>query len=163
MKTPNRLKNVFIGVVILAIILLGIGWLYLQSQDTALEIITDKPAYFATDNPELQIVLRNPKGANEGEVIVNYPESLISIMESEVATGVNMRNMDNAIVFELSDEYFKNYTAVIATLKMEKVEREQIDIEFDQEKSSLNSPEGAVQVASYKDAHFAYGQAGGRR
>ncbi len=163
MKTVNRLKNVFIGVVILAIILLGIAWLFLQSQDTALEIVTDKPAYFAIDNPKLEIVLRNPKGANEGKVIVNYPESVIEIMESEVATGVNMRNMDNAVVFELSDEYFKNYTAVIATLKMEGKERNQIDIEFDQEESYLNSPEGTVQVKSYKDAHFAYGQAAGRR
>lgn len=163
MKTVNKQKNVFIGVAVLAIILIGAGWLYLQSQGTALEINTDKPAYFAIDNPELEIALKNPKKASEGEVVVNYPEDVIGILNSEVATGVNMRNMDNAVVFELSEEYFKNYTPVIAKLKLEGKERDQIDIEFDKEKSYLNSPEGAVRVENYKDAHFAFGQAAGRR
>ena len=77
----SKTKNVFLAIVFFAIVLLGLGWLYYSSQDTSLELRTDQAAYFADDEPVLNVLLKNSKNAESGKIVVNYPSSDLEIVK----------------------------------------------------------------------------------
>lgn len=159
MDKPNRQKtrNVFIGIVLLAIIIAAAAWVYISVQSTTLVIKSDKIAYFTSDEPEVEVKILNPKNATSGEVLINYPQENLVLEESDSPEGVLMREVGGKLQFDLSVEFFKNGDKNIATLKFSNLSTGKVTIEADKEKSFLNTAEGMLEFKKFDDADFTIG------
>lgn len=160
MKSPNKKKtrNVYISIVILALVVILGGWLYLSTQKTTLEVVTDKDAYFFIDEPQVKMLLENSKNADAGEVVMLFDDSLLGLSESKLTEGVSMREVENSLIFDLSNEYFDLNNPEIANLTFEIIGREISMLEFDKTRSNLTAAGQTVEIRNFVDKEIEVGQ-----
>lgn len=140
-KKSNKTTYTFLGIAVLAVVVLAGGWYYLQSQETEIKVVPDSSTYFTIDKPVVEVKLLNPKDANSGEIGLKFKEDVIKVAETEVADGVTLRKLDDEYVFELADTYFSSNSDTVATLNFENVSFGTVDFEIDEELTSLNNSE----------------------
>jgi hypothetical protein len=159
MKKPTRQKtrNVFIGIVLLAIIIAVAAWVYLSVQKTTLSISSEKVNYFTVEEPEITVRILNPKNANSGEVAINYPEESLILEESNSPEGVSIREEAGKLYFELSSEFFENGEKNLVNLKFDATGTGVMGVTADEERSFLNTPEGELDFAQFNNAEFNIG------
>ncbi|MBA4336652.1 hypothetical protein C0416_02655 [bacterium] len=145
-KKSNKTAYTFVGIAILAIVVLAAGWFYFQSQNATYKVESDQPAYFTVDNPILEVKLLNKKDASSGEIGVKFSEDVLKVKNTETSEGVTLRKLDNEYVFELGDTYFSSNNEVIATLTFESVKPGQVNFELDEELSTLSNSKGVMEV-----------------
>jgi len=143
MKKKNNNLLLPVLVVLLLLIVIG-GWYFLSLQKPVFIISTDKPAYFTTDRPVVEIKLFNAKNADSGRIDLEYDKSILKITERNVTglgVGVQVREIDNKLIFELSKDYLslsdKNPT--IAKLTFEPITNGIVEFKLDKLTASLTS------------------------
>jgi len=158
MKKHSKNQKPLLIILVLAAALIAVsGWYFLSSQKTILRAVTEKDSYFFVDTVAVKIELVNPKNADAGEVTITYPNELVNITNIENSAGVSMRELDNNIIFTLSDEFFKSKTRVISELTVEHLQRDIVEITFDTTKSSLTGPKGPVDIHEFKSLEYSAG------
>lgn len=147
MKNKNKQKSAytFMGVAVVAILVLLLGWFYLSSQQTKVVLDSEKTVYFPNDQISVDISIENYKNANEAAVAVNYSENAV-LIDSEVAQGVTTRSLDNAIVLEADNSFFESSNNKLATLVFDSEGSGILDFTFDEELTNLNSVEGNIEI-----------------
>jgi hypothetical protein len=156
-KPKNKTRNMFVGTVIVAVLVLLLGWMYLRSQQTAIELSSDQPAYFTVDNPIVTVKALNTKNADAGEIRLSYDDEMLTLTESETSDGVTMRELDNSVIFELSSEYFSAADTVVAKLTFESNGIGETSVTLDQDGSSLSAGSEEIEVTKYEDVSFEVG------
>lgn len=156
-QKKQKTRNIFMGVILLAILIGVVAWIYLSLKATTLVISSDKPAYFTIDKPEITISLLNPKNANSGEIVVEYPEDNIFLEEYDLQEGVFMREVGVKLYFELSPEFFESKTENIGNLKFSVLNTGSVEIRADENSSFLDSREGIIEFQRFDNANFAIG------
>lgn len=160
MKKHTNTNNakLLLGLALVAVAVAG-GWIYLSLQKTSLEITTDKPAYFTVDKPEVEIKLHNAAGADSGEITVVYDNKFLTLAEQKNTAGVTIRQLDNKLIFTLSEEFFNAKTETITKLTFESVDFGKTSFELDKTNSKLTAEGKAIQVAEFKDKSIEVGVA----
>jgi hypothetical protein len=158
MNKSKKVHNVYISIVILAIILLGVGWLYISSLNPTLEVKADQDFYFYGDTPQVEVMLHNYKNAESGKVVVSFTDEVISLKESVETGGVTMRQTEEGLIFELSKDFFEGNTSLISTLtfKQKGDSRGSVMVQFNRTKTELKSLENPITVENYVDAEFSF-------
>lgn len=149
MKNQKNLQ-ILTAVLGLALIVIG-GWYFLTSQKTILQAVSDKTGYFVTDTEVVRIELLDPKDATSGEITVNYPSTLVKVKTAENAPGVTMRELNDSLVFTLSEEYFKSNKTIVSAITLENLQRSNVDLTFNTSTTTLNNAKGPVTIAEYKN------------
>jgi len=160
MKKHNKTNNarILLGLALVVIAVIG-GWLYLGMQKTSLEITTDKPAYFTTDNPQVEVKLHNAGGADSGEITVTYDNKFLNLTEQKNTAGVTIRQLDNKLIFTLSEEFFNAKTDTITKLTFDSVDFGNTSFEFDKTGSNLTKEGTKINVLEFKDKSIEVGVA----
>lgn len=158
MKKHNKSNNagLLLGLGLVVIAVIG-GWMYLNSQKPSLEIVTDKPAYFNSDNPQVEIKLHNAGGANSGEVTITYDNKFLKLTDKVNTAGVQIRELDNKLIFSLSEEYFKSNTNVISKLTFDNLDFGKTTFEFDKANSTLTTDGNQMNISEFKDKSIEVG------
>ena len=159
MNKNSKTKNTFVAVAILALIVAVGGWYYLSSRPASLELMPDQSSYFNIDEPKVEVLVNNYKDATNGEVVVEYNNDVLSLLNVDSAEGVNYRELGNSLVFELSGEFFGAEESLVAELNFSSLKPGTGKVNFNQEKTFLNNADGNLEL-SYKDANFGIGVAG---
>jgi hypothetical protein len=159
MKKPTRQKtrNVFIGIVILAVLTGVAAWVYISVQSTTLAVTSDKPAYFTNDEPRVEIRVLNPKNATSGEVVINYPADNLMLEETETPENVSMRETEGTLYFEISPGFFANGDKTVANLTFSVLNTGEVIINADTDDSFLETPEGRLEFKRYDFSEFDIG------
>jgi hypothetical protein len=152
MKKQNKTNSarILLGLALVVIAVIG-GWLYLGMQKTSLEITSDKSAYFTTDKPQVEIKLHNAGVADAGEITVTYDNKFFKIAEQKNTAGVTTREVDNKLIFTLSEEFFNAKTIVVSKLTLESIDFGTSSFEFDKTASTLSSNGNKLDIAEYKN------------
>jgi hypothetical protein len=164
MKNKNgKTKGLFIAIAILAILVFAGSWLYLNSQQSTIKVVSDKTAYFGTDNPQVEIILLNAKKADSGTIRVRYDNSILNLAENELSEGVSMEELQNNLIFNLSEDYFNNKSNSVAKLTFSYAGNAgTAEIKVDENESFLNIKGEEMPIAKAENASFEIGQAPAR-
>ncbi len=145
-KKSNKTTYTFLGIAILAVVILVGGWYYIQSQKTEIKVVYDSSTYFTIDKPVIELKLLNKKEANSGEIGLKFSENVIKVTDTEIADGVTLRKLDDEYVFELDDSYFSSNNDTVATLKFENVSFGTVKFEIDEDITSLKNDERTIET-----------------
>jgi len=158
--TSGRTKNVFIAIAILALLILAGSWLYLNSLQPTVKVVSDKPAYFVVDNPQVEVMLLNTKNANSGTVRLSYDNKILTLESNEPAEGVTADELNNNLIYELSNEYFESGESVVATLTFDYTGNSgTAELLVDENKSVLSANEEEIKISKFESASFEIGVA----
>lgn len=159
MKKTKRQKtrNIFLSVVLLSIVIAVTAWFYISIQQTTLSIEANKVNYFAIEQPEITVKILNPKNATSGEIVIDYPEENLIFQEADFSKGVSMREIEGELYFELSPEFFENDEKNIGTMKFDISDTGIININANEEKSFLDTPEGKLEFKQFDNSSFNIG------
>ncbi|MFC1647758.1 hypothetical protein ACFL10_02070 [Patescibacteria group bacterium] len=159
MNKPQKNKNTFVAVAILALVIAVGGWYYLSSASTSLELIPDQSSYFNVDEPKVEVLINNYKDATDGEAFVEYNNDVLSLLNVNSSEGVSYRELGSSLIFELNEEFFAAQDNLVAELSFSSSNPGTGKVNFNQEKSFLNNSDGNLEL-SYKDTNFGIGVAG---
>lgn len=164
MKNKNgKTKGLFIAVAILAILVFAGSMLYLNSLKPIVKIETDKTAYFGTDNPQVEIMLHNANKADSGSIRVSYDDNILNLSKNELSTGVTMEELQNNLIFTLSEDYFGNNNDSIAKLTFSYTGNAgTAEVKVDEKESFLNIKGEKMPISKAENASFEIGQAPAR-
>jgi len=151
-KSMKNQKNLQVLTAVLGLVLIVLGgWYFLTSQKTILQAVSDKTGYFVTDTEVVKIELLNPTDATSGEITVNYASDVVKIKTADNAPGVTMRELNDSLVFTLSEEYFKSNKTVVSSLTLENLQRSNVEFKFNTSTTTLNNAKGPVTIDEYKN------------
>lgn len=159
MNKTSKTKNTFIAVAILALIVAVAGWYYLSSKPSSLELMPDQRSYFNVDEPKVEVLVNNYKDATDGEVVVEYNNDVLSLLNVNSSEGVSYRELGSSLVFELNEDFFAAQDNLVAELNFSSLNPGTGKVNFNQEKTNLNNSDGNLEL-SYKDTNFGIGVAG---
>jgi hypothetical protein len=138
MKTKNN--NLLLSGLVVLLLLIVIGaWYFLASQKPAYVLSADKTAYFTTDKPAVELKLLNAKNAESGRIDFEYDKNILKLSEKTLSTGVQMRELDNKLIFELSKDYFSADTDLLAKLTFDATNVGTVEFKLDKATASLKT------------------------
>ncbi len=164
MKNKNgKTKGLFIAVAVLVVLIFAGSLLYLNSLKPIVKIVSDKPAYFHTDDPQIEIMLLNAKKADSGSIRISYDDNILNLGANELSQGVTMDELQNNLIFNLSEDYFSNKTDSVAKLTFNFTgDAGKTEVTVDENESFLNIKGEQMPISKAENASFTIGVAPSR-
>ncbi|MBN1494538.1 hypothetical protein JW911_02235 [Candidatus Peregrinibacteria bacterium] len=158
MKTKSSNKKNIIVLLLVMLVLAVLAVVYVLSTiKPSLELSADRPAYFPVDEPVVTLSLINQKDGADGSIVVTKSDARLTVKEITAAKGVTYRELDNDIIFTLSNEYFTDYKPEIAQIKFTNNESGKYELKFNVEKTEINVKNGKMNISLYKNAEIKVG------
>ena len=106
----SKKTNSLLITILLLLVIIAAGYVYFSGifAKTTLELSPSSYSYFTTSEPEIEVVLNNPKNAKQGELAISYDTKVLKLQSSELADGVSITEQNETLLFELTEEYFKS-------------------------------------------------------
>lgn len=133
------------GVAIVAIVVLVLGWLYLSSQTTKVVLTSEKSAYFPNDQINVTVLLENYKNTNQASVVVNYTDKLV-LVDTQTKEGVTTRSLENSLVFEVDNVFFDTGKNRLGTITFDSNGVGEFNFIIDEELTMLSSSKGTINI-----------------
>lgn len=154
----SKTKNLFFSIAILAIAILAFGWYYLATRPVSIELESDKAAYFNVDMPVVEVMVKNLKDAENGQVAVTYDNSVLDLSEAMPSEGVNHETLGNTVIFELTEGFIDSGENKAGEITFESTSQGTVDLVFDADKTYVNNKDGEMEL-SLKEVSFEIGVA----
>jgi len=159
MKKSSNKKNLIVLMLLIIVLAICAVVYVLSTMKTSLELTADKQAYFPVDEPVVKVVLLNQKNGVDGSLVVTKSDAKLTVKEVVPAKGVTYRELDNDIIFTLSNEYFSSYTPEVAKITFNSSESGKYELTINTEKTLINSTSGKMEISVYKNASLRVGLA----